>query len=256
MLTTLVLLAGLNAANLAPNADLEQVADGWFPGWSRGWARDGAAAFAGEMSADRPHSGARCLHFRHTGKQDWAVQPGAPLAVKPGDIFDLSVWLRVPGDGHVVLCASVHPPGTGEQGVEWAAAAVVANGPWGEWRQLKTTLCISDGKERALPRLIGDGPVEAFVDDFVIEPRGNIADLRRAYSGPATATLTAPGLSLEVTAVDLGLAVTDRRTGRRWQAAGSPSVVPVSAERAGEALRLTARQVTSGQMELRFELGQ
>ena len=257
MLPAMALLACLAApANLAPNGGLEQLTDGWFSDWSRGWARAGAEAFAADVSTDRPHSGERCLHFRHTGGQDWSINPGTPLTVKPGDILDLSVWIRMPGEGRVILCAWVHPPGTREQGVEWAAGAVVAPGPVPEWRQLKATVVVADGMATAQPRLIGDGPVEAFADDFVVTSRGNLSELRAAYRGPARAVLASRRLSVAVTAADGGLTVTVARTGRKWQAAGAGSVVPRSAERVGAGIALRVERVADGrELTLRFEVG-
>lgn len=254
VLPILFLLAA-NGPELAPNGDLEQLADGYFTDWSRGWCRDGAEHFRAEPSTDQPHSGEYCLHFEHTGERDWAIYPGVPLDVQEGDVFDLSVWVRIPGAGHVMLCASVHPPGAGEEGVQWAAGGVVANGPRADWRRLATTVVIAPGMVRALPRLIGHGPVEAWVDDFSVRFRGNLRELRAAYRGAAQGMLDGRILQVAVQATDAALTVTDQRTSRVYHSVGLPSLVPTKVQALPPALAVEAQELVADRaLHLRYAL--
>ncbi|NUQ01972.1 MAG: hypothetical protein HUU35_19165, partial [Armatimonadetes bacterium] len=118
MTAALALALLLAGPNLVVNGDFETLQDGWPAGWSRGWSRDGAAAFRCELSTEA-RGGQHAVRFVHTGAQDWSLQPPA-LVVKEGDLLELSCWVKQPGEGEVVLCATL-APAQGEQGIQWAA---------------------------------------------------------------------------------------------------------------------------------------
>lgn len=246
MLWLLCLLAA-PADNLTANAGLETLTDGYPEAWSRGWCRDGAEAIAVASSDTDPRSGERCLLIRHTGERDWAVNPGEPLAVRPGEIYELSVWVRIAGSGHVLLCAAVYPPGAPhetEEGVDWTAGGIVADGPTGGWVELRSRLVIAPGMSRAQPRVIGTGPVEAAIDDFAVRRAGSLDELRAGYRGPAELQLGAKAVRLRLEPNGTG-ELLDSRTGRRWRLLAGTTVA-TAARQAGVTAELTLLEVERG----------
>lgn len=253
MLCLLCLLAA-PADNLIANAGLETLADGYPEAWSRGWCRDGAEAITVASSDLDPHAGERCLLIRHTGERDWAVNPGEPLPVRPGEIYELWVWVRIAGAGHVLLCAAVYPPNAPhetEAGVDWTAGGLRADGPTDGWVELRTRLVIAPGMSRAQPRMIGAGPVEAAIDDFAVRRAGSLDDLRAGYRGPAELRLGAKAVRLRLEPNGTG-ELLDTRTGRRWRVGGGTTVC-TAARQVGSAAELTLHDVERG-LELQARL--
>lgn len=235
----LILAAGLLLAQpgdeLALNGGLETVHDGWPVDWSHGWCRAGEDKLSTELSQEAPHTGQNCLHLVHTGDQDWSVNGMPQMAVRAGDVFALSCWVKLLDQGQVTLCAMVLPP-EGDQGAQWSAGGQTVRGPLPEWRQLTGVFVVAEGLTRATPRVIGHGPVDCYLDDISTIYRGNLSDLRKAYQGPAEASLQSKVLAVSVEPGTDALAVTDRRTKRVWRGLGDAALIPVSLAAKGETL--------------------
>jgi len=90
--------AGVHSEQLLINGDFEKGTEGWDPVW----AREAGAAKAVLDAAER-HGGVRALRIEHTGRQDWSLKHSLELKVQPGEIYELSAWVRVRGAGRVTL---------------------------------------------------------------------------------------------------------------------------------------------------------
>jgi hypothetical protein len=253
-----LLLVSLAAGggNLTPNSGCEQVENGYPTGWTQGWCRDGAELIKVELMSTGAHAGRHCLHLTHTGKQDWSLNPGDRMAVRPGDIFELDVRLRIAGPGVVTLCAMVLPPDGVEGTPEWVGGGRELHGPKPDWTEVRTRLVVGPDKAWMTPRLIGTGPVETYVDDFTVRALGNIDDLRAEYAGPRLVMLAGKALQVELHPADGTAGVTDLRTGRvwRWQPSAI-TAVPVGARPTNAGVDLRFHDVTrDDDLSIRYEL--
>lgn len=250
-MTTLAWLMILAGANLVPNGGFEQLVDGRPAGWPGGWSRDGAAAIRVEPVADA-RSGSWALRVTHTGERDWSLTAPPGLTVQPGDILDLSVWVKLPRQGQAVLCAAVHPTDRTREPI-WTAAAREVIAPLGEWTRLTSRLVIPEGYGRAEPRLIGEGPAEVFVDDFSVLAAGNLAQLRAAYAGPAQVVVRAGPLGLRLRCGDGAGLLVDGRTGRAWHWSLGAQWLPQSVSERPAGCSLEGRWL-AGDHDVRVEL--
>lgn len=249
MILLLLVLGAAPPVERFPNGGVEELVDGWPAGWSRGWCRDGADKI--EVAVAEPGAeGQRCLRLRHSGERDWSLGRADMLEVRPGDILDLSVRLKIEDAGKVVLGAAVYPasyPESGEVGVEWLAGGREVSGPRAEWLEVTTRFIVAPGMNRCTPRLIGQGPVSAWIDSFSVVHSGNVDDLRGRYRGPARLRLATRALELGSDPALQALTVTDRRTGRRWVGRPVAGLLVLGAK--GDSSRLV---LDAEQLELRL----
>jgi hypothetical protein len=209
-------LAAPAQENLLVNGDFEQGLTGWNDLWTR--------TPGGKLSLDRQvrHGGAQAARIEHTGEHDWSLAQQRSLEVKPGQIYDLSGWVRLQGRGDTTLCAISRD--TGGTVIDWAFAGQTSGATEG-WKLLRSRFVVPAGVKTLQPRLIGNGPATIWFDDASLVLRGSVDEMRRKDL-PATLRAQSRFLDVVLETADGTLAVTDRRTGRRWtQWARNPLVV-------------------------------
>ena len=213
------------ADNLIVNGDFEQGLAGWTSLWTRtpgGQVKIDAAA---------PHGGRQSARIEHTGAKDWSFAQQKPIDVQPGQIYDLSGWVRVEGSGNATLC--VTPRNARDEVTDWSFAGQTAEAS-PQWRPLRTRFLVPAGTKTMLPRLIGNGPATVRFDDVSLVLVGTLGELR-AKDLPKTLKITGEFLDVTFDTAEATLAVVDRRSGRRREQRGG-----------GEVLVLGAREVAGG----------
>ena len=110
--------AGPPGEQLLRNGDFEKGTEGW----EAVWAREPGAAKAVLDTVER-HGGAQALRLEHTGQRDWSLAHSLNLKVQPGEIYELSAWVRVQGPGSVTL--GVVTRDTAGKTLDWAYGGAV-----------------------------------------------------------------------------------------------------------------------------------
>ena len=207
--------------NLVVGGDFEQ-ADGERPvGFAALWTRAAGAGRA-EIDSRQPHGGARSVRIEHTGTDDWSLHQQRAIKVAPGEIYELSGWVRLEGEGEATLCVTLR--GEQDRVLDWSFGDVSTRRTDG-WRELRRRFVIPPGGATVVARWLGHGPATVWLDDMQLRRAGSLDQLR----GPnLPKTLEATGKTVRV-AFDTrtaALALDDLRTGRRSaQYAGAPVVV-------------------------------
>ncbi len=222
MLTSFaLLLLPLAGENLMPNGGFEAGLERW----SGGWSRD-AGALTVTVERTAAPEGQQCVKLVHTGSNDWSLQPDLRYDVTAGDLYEFSAQVRLVGSGDVTVCAITYD--AQNQAVSWSAGGVSSRQtPDGgqAWRTITGKLIVPDGVVRILPRVIGTGAAEVWVDDFRVIAKGNVADFQ-AKDVPAPFTFANDALAVTFDFATLTMAVQDKRAGRTWsQRAGRPELV-------------------------------
>lgn len=230
---TIVLSAlGAGGENLLDNGGFEKGLAGWHDVWAR---KNGAAAAA--VVSDDSAEGTRSVRIEHTGREDWSLGHGTRVAVKPGDIFELTARVRAAGEGRVTLC--VVTIGAEKKTADWSFGAASASRTDG-WRTLRSRFVVPPGIATVWPRLIGRGPATIHADAVTLVRAGTLDDLRAADL-PATVTAENEHLAVTFHTADPAFAFTDRRAKQTWQ----------QRPRGGPIIALGA-QKTAGGLDLRL----
>ena len=157
----------------------------------------------------------------HTGGTAWEVaRADGPLAVRPGETFRLACSLgsiRATDKAGVLLSATLF--GTNGQALAWRYGCVRAQ-PHGT---TESTFVVPDGGAALVPRAFGQGPADFDLRDLTLARTG---DVPRAVDLPDVATLRTDTLDISLSTATLGLAVTDRRTGRTWHTTSGSRAYP------------------------------
>jgi hypothetical protein len=222
--------AGEPRENLLTNGDFEQGLAGWSDAWSR------TPGVKASLDAEQVHGGHQAARIEHTGSQDWSFQQANKLVAKPGEIYELSGWVRVEGKGDATLCVTLRQPGG--EAMSWSFGGRTARAS-DAWRPLRSRFVIPPGAATIEPRLIGDGPSTVWLDDAVLNRVGAL-DAIRSADLPETLTAANPHLEVKLATADGTFSVVDRRTGQEWkQRAGrSPFVLSAKPAQGGFDLRL------------------
>lgn len=239
-----LLLAGLT---FAPTARAALLTNGGFEsglaGWRSLWTRE---ANAGSLRLDHSaaHSGSNAARIEHHGAQDWSLEPALRLPVQAGDIFEWEAWVRLAeAQGGATLCVALYDA-TG-QAREWSFAARKTTDT-ADWQRLHTRFLVPPGITQLQPRLIGRGPVVAWLDDFQGERTGQV-DPRQMAKLASSLTLTNQSLVVSFQPTNAALTVLDRRTGKRLEPVPVPSEVWLTgAAVEGGVLRLEFLHAASG----------
>jgi hypothetical protein len=223
-------VAAAPAENLLPNGDFEKGLEGWQPFW----ARDAGTGKAALDTADR-HGGAQAVRVEHVGEKDWSLAHGLQLAVKPGEILELSAWVRLQGTGSASLGVVTRDAAGKVLGWDHGGRRVRETK---EWCPVRARFIVPPATATIQPRLIGYGPSTVRLDDVVLARTGSL-DALRNKDLPATVAARSDALEVTVRTADASLEVKDRRTNRSWaqQADESPLVV-LDAKPAGAGLDL------------------
>ena len=201
-----IVLASPAQENLLVNGDFQKGLAGWSDLWTR--------TPGGKLSLDRQerHGRTQAVRIEHAGRDDWSFAQQRPREVKPGQIYELSGWVRVLGHGNTTLSVTLRD--SGDKVTDWSFAGQTASATDG-WRQLRSRFVVPAGTKTMLPRLIGYGPATVWFDDASLVLQGNLDQMRRKDL-PATLRAGSANLDVVLRTADGTLTVTDRRSGRRW----------------------------------------
>ena len=159
------------ARNGVANGDFEYGSDLAHSGWS--WStreKTGSAEIVAEG-----HQG-RGLKLLCDGEKDWVVSNsvGAGLAVKPGQTWRLSGWVKCRNTTHLDLVVLGMLKG---RIVDYGLASDVVEGTT-DWKRLEATAVIPRDCDQIAVRLAGFGKVEAWIDDLALTPARGAARAR------------------------------------------------------------------------------
>lgn len=232
---------GKAAPELIVNGDFEQQLDGWQPLWTR--TPGGTAAVVG----DRVRQGRYAARIEHTGSEDWSFGQGKRLPVRPGEIYELSGWVWVEGEGSATLGVVLRD--SRQQVLDWAYRGQSVRRT-NEWGRVVCQLLIPPGGDSIEARWIGRGPAVVWLDDVSLRRTGSLDQLRRQLPESLTASNSRLEVTLRTDAA--ALSVVDSRTNRCWQQRPSKRCVVLGAEplAGGNGFRLEL--LDSSQM-LRFQ---
>lgn len=224
LLAFLVATAGSLAAgeNLLVNGGFEEGLNGWTKLWTR--TPDAGSA---QLRADGAHGGNRCVQIEHKAARDWSLAQEKPIAVTPGQLYELRGWVTVAGQGSAELGVILRDA-KGEA-TDWVFAGR-RSGATADWRLLRSRFIVPPGAASIVPRLIGEGPATVCLDDASLTLEGTM-DALRAKDLPETLKASSTALDVTLHTADGRVSVTDRRTGQAWeQRAKSSSVVVADAK--------------------------
>lgn len=219
---TLALLAAPQPENLVVNGDLEQGTAGWHAFWSR----DNAGK--AELDHASPHGGKQSIRIEHSGKNDWSLAQQKWLAVEPGQIYELSGWIRGQGEGQANWGVVLR--GENEKVIDWIFGGRDVR-PGGQWKPLRSRFVIPPGATAIQVRLTGHGPATVWFDDGAIVRSGTIDSLRKPL--PESLEITSEVLRLTFHPRLGTFDVQDARGGR-WRQRPGGAMIVTKAEKAGD----------------------
>jgi len=159
-------------------------------------------------------------------------------------MFETEIWVRAEGEGEAKFCVSTWDENGGV--VDWSFAERPATIPLSGWQRLPIRLLVPEGIAKIQPRLIGDGNLRLWVDDFTIREVTS-PGLRPIAGLPPTLTIGNGQLLLTLNTSNATLTVHDRRSGRDWlQKVQGDSVVLTEASTRGNEIRMRVFHPPSG----------
>lgn len=210
--------------------DDELIVNGGFEqgmaGWSSFWSRDGSGSAA--LDAQEKHAGRQAVRIEYPGAADWSVAQAKPLAVVPGQIYELAGQMRVSGESDATLCVILRD--AKGQAIEWAFGAATAK-PGDGWRAVSSRFLIPPRGTSIVPRVIGHGPAKLWADDISLKLRGSL-DALRVKGLPEKLMVASNSLDVTLTTADGALEVVDNRTQRHWRQQAETPVVVLDAKAA------------------------
>jgi hypothetical protein len=202
--------------NLIVNADFEQ----GLPGWHNFWSRTGEGSAA--IDTEKVHGGKQAVRVDHPGHKDWSLAQGKWLSVSPGQIYDLSGWVQVKGEGYAELGVILRD--TADKVIDWSYGGQATHAT-DQWRLLRSRFLVPADVKSMQVRLIGYESATVWFDDARLESQGTVDAMRRTDL-PRMLQKSNPLVEVSFDTADARLSLHDRRTGRRWdQWARSPSIV-------------------------------
>ena len=216
------------SASLVPNSGFEEGLSEWGELWTR-------EPDAGKVVLDDNvrYSGDKSARVEHTGQRDWSLDPNVRIPVQPGDIFELSAWLRIEGTGRATICVVTYDA-EGEV-VKWMFAERSRRGE-SHWSQLKSRFFVPEGIYQIHPRLIGDGPAKVWLDDFDLRKEGNVTEMR-SQNLPGKVSVENDILVVTLNTSDGTLSVLDRRINRLWtQKVSSKDIIVLDAAKSEDGM--------------------
>ena len=209
------------------NGDFEQGLTGWSELWTR--------TPGGRLALDRQehHGGTQAARIEYGGREDWSISQRKAFDVRPGQIYELSGWVRVKGDGRTELCVTLRD--AADKVLDWTFAGQSARATSG-WRMLRSRFVVPFGTKTMLLRLIGYGSATVWLDNVRLVLVGSVDDLRRKTSRPRYKAAAALDVVFQTT--NGTLAVTDRCSGRRWAQWERTPIIVLDAQTVEEGIRL------------------
>jgi len=160
---TITLTPSMPEVNGVSNGGFEFGEDFASSGWSF-WSRDQGAGSA-ELVPEA-HSGKRCVKFTHAGQRDFAMTGSGRLAVKPGETWVASAWMKC----HKTMAADLAVVAMGKgKLITWSLAIA---GVWDDrdWTRVEANAHIPDGCDQIYVRVVGSGDATVWVDDVALAP--------------------------------------------------------------------------------------
>jgi hypothetical protein len=221
--------------NLLTNGDLEQGLTGWNKLWTR--TPGGRVAIDTELY----RSGKQSVRVEHSGQQDWSFHQERTLSVEPGQIYELTGWVRVEGEGTATLSVTLR--GENDQVIDWAFGGVQSRAS-DKWRKLHSRFIIPAGGRTMHPRLIGHSPATVWLDDATLSLVGSLEQLRTKKL-PETLKIANEMLEVTFKSADAALSVLDRRTGQKWVQSSAAETVLLDAWATADGLTLRLLEPSS-----------
>ncbi|MCU0961064.1 MAG: carbohydrate binding domain-containing protein [Pirellulaceae bacterium] len=194
-------------------------------GWGKFWARSGQGS--ADLASAPIHEGQYAVHIGYAGAEDWSFPQAQPLRVQPGETFELTGYLRAKGDGRTTLSVILYD--ADQRAMSWSfGGGTVRNTE--AWRKVQSRFVIPPGAATIVPRVMGYGPTDTWVDDVSLVRTGRLEPLAGA-DAPAELTLENAALSLTWHARDATLTVRDKRSGRLYEQVSSSPLIPRAVER-------------------------
>ncbi len=227
-------------AILVTNGGFESGLAGWRPLWTRD-----AEAASLTLDSNIAHDGTRSARVEHRGEKDWSLEPAQRVPVTPGDIFQLEAWLKMEDQGgNATLCVATYD--AQGKALDWSYGARSVQNPT-DWQRVRTRFVVPPGVTEIQPRLIGNGPLTVWLDDYSLELAGNVNAMR---SATLSGTLVITNAVLEVTldTCKATLTVLDHRSGKHFeQQPASSDLILTSATVERNRLQLKLYHAASGQ---------
>lgn len=205
--------------NLLINGGFEQGVEGW----AKAWSRTPGVAVALDGSAQ--HGGKSALRIEHQAAEDWNVAQQKRLPVKPGEIYELSGWVRAQGKGDIGL--SVITYDGKQQALEWSYGRCSLTGS-GDWQRLCSRFLIKNGAVEIVPRITGHGVIQAWVDDLSLRLVDRI-ELAKFGANSPPLTLRNRFLEASFSSSDGAITLTDLRNKHVWKQQVSKPLYVLSA---------------------------
>ena len=160
-LDTLTLTAIVAEVNGVCNGGFEvgkSVADS---GWAY-WTRDGKGA-AELVSPGK--TGARCLKFVNESDKDYALTNSGRLAVKPGQTYAATCWMKCEDTGDASLTVVAN---SGGKLLTWQLGN--PDGIYGthDWTKITSDVRIPEGCDEIYLRVVGNGKATVWIDDVAL----------------------------------------------------------------------------------------
>lgn len=205
---------------LIVNGDFERGREGWSEFWSR--------MPAGSVALDtaRKHGGRQAIRVEHTGTQDWSFSQSQRLNVQPEQIYELSGWLWLEGEGTASLSVILY--NAQSKAIDWSYGGQTVRAAEG-WQPVRSRFLIPAGAAAIVPRLMGSGPAKVWLDDAELKLAGSMREMRRTDL-PARLTVSNPLLEVALQTNDGTLEVTDRRTKQTWRQRGDSPIIVLDAK--------------------------
>ena len=225
----------LSYRNLLTNGDFEKGLAGWNKLWTR--------TPGGNVAIDTRiyHGGKQSAKIDHSGQLDWSFNQERTLSVEAGQIYEISGWVRVEGQGTTTLSVTLRDEDG--QVIDWSFGGV-QSAATDKWRKLKSRFIIPASGKTILPRLIGHSPARVWLDDAALYLVGTL-DKLRSKKLPDTLKITNEVLEVTIRVADATLSVVDRRTGRKWKQHPAADTVVLNAKADGDGLILRLLEPSS-----------
>lgn len=228
LVTSMLALTASAADDLLVNGDFERGREGWSEFWAR--TPDGQAT----LDTERKHAGNQAVRVEHTGTQDWSFSQVQRLKVQPDQIYELSGWLWLEGEGAATLSVILYD--AQNKALDWSYGGQTVRAAKG-WQPVRSRFLIPAGAAAIVPRLMGSGPAKVWLDDARLKLAGSLRQMRN-MSLPAKLTASNPVLDVTLQTNDGTLAVTDRRTRHTWQQRNDSPIVVLDAKPAERGMTL------------------
>ena len=232
-------LSVCSGAAIITNGGFETGLAGWRPLWTRD-AKVGTLTLDSQTS----HTGSNSARVEHRGEKDWSLEPALRVSVQAGEVFELEVWLKLESRGaSATLCVSTHDAQGNSRDWSYGERAL----PDGAgWQRVRTRFIVPPEVAQIQPRLIGQGPLVVWLDDFSLERAGSVSMMRPA-SLPGTLVIKNSVVEVSLNTSNATLTVLDHRSGKRFeQNPVSSDLVLTGAAALSDQLQLTLFHAASG----------